>query len=162
MLNMTNTIGNRNALSLLKDVCDLNTKISHPELAAFIIALICCYIIAELVSEIVCDKIEKKQNKTHAGLMTDLNYLNEEVQELLKENLKLKKELQEMKENKATIQAKKMIQCDKCYNEYDKINIQKCYIVQHIMQQYCLECYQKQKTNLISRSQSDSNLRLIR
>jgi hypothetical protein len=57
------------------------------ELFALIIGLICCYLIADFVAQIICEKIEARQTKTHSMLMQDLNYRDAELQSLLKENI---------------------------------------------------------------------------
>lgn len=126
-------------------------KILSNELTALVVALICCYLIADFVAQIICEKIEAKQTKTQEILLKDLNYRDTELQALLKENLELTRELEYFKKEAKNKEAKnkeaqmivnkEIIQCDKCYNEYDATNIQTSYIVQHIRQQYCSECF---------------------
>ena len=123
-------------------------KILSNELIALIAALICCYLIADFVAQIICEKIEARQTKTQEKLLTDLNYRDKELETLLKENLELTRELELFKKEAVNKEAKKLInekkeiiQCDKCYNEYDAENIQTIYIVQNIRQQYCDECF---------------------
>ena len=141
-------------------------KLLSNELTALIVALICCYMIADFVAQIICEKIEAKQIKTQEKLLTDLKYRDTELEALLKENLKLTRELEifkkESKLNKESKEDKKIIQCDKCYNEYDAENIQTSYIIQHIRQQYCGECYSKMnKQQHLKKSKSDSQFRYI-
>jgi Na+-translocating ferredoxin:NAD+ oxidoreductase RnfG subunit len=145
-------------------------KILSNELTAFIVALICCYLIADFVSQIICEKIEAKQSKTQEKLLKDLNYRDTELEALLKENLELTRELESFKESKnkesknKESKNKKIIQCDKCYNEYDAKNIQTSYIVQNIRQQYCDECFHRvtekiNKQQHLKKSKSDSQFR---
>jgi hypothetical protein len=170
--NTTAVIANKNALSLFKDLC-INTNADlykNPELAAFVIGLICCYLIADFVAQIICEKIEARQSKMQSLLMQDLNYRDAEVQSLLKENLKLKEELNSLKDIKANdanlknldkeLNKQKIIQCDKCYNEYAVENIKTSYFIQKIKQQYCNECFEKlNNQQQIKKSQSDSQFR---
>jgi hypothetical protein len=126
-------------------------------------------LIADFVSQIICEKIEAKQTKTHDKLLKDLKYRDTELEALLKENLELTKELEFFKglkkEAKKLIKENKdnkIIQCDKCYNEYDAENIQTTYIIQNIKQQYCDECFQKMnKQQHLKKSKSDSQFRYI-
>ena len=145
-------------------------KILSNELTAVIVALICCYLIADFVAQIICEKVEAKHKRTQEKLLTDLNYRDAELQALLKENLELTRELEFFKkeqnnETKEEISFKKeIIQCDKCYNEYDAENIQTSYIIQKIRQQYCYECFHRvtekmNKQQNIKRSRSDSQIR---
>jgi hypothetical protein len=146
-------------------------KLLSNELIAIIVALICCYLIADFVAEIICEKIESKQTKTQEKLLTDLNYRDAELQALLKENLELTKELEffkkeTKKETKIIVNKgnKEIIQCDKCYNEYNAENIQTSYIVQNIRQQYCGECFHRvtekiSKQQHLKKSKSDSQFR---
>ncbi len=144
-------------------------KLLSNEITALIVALICCYLIADFVAQIICEKIEAKQVKTQEKLLTDLKYRDTELEALLKENLELTRELEIFKglkkEAKNLINEnkdKKIIQCDNCYNEYDAENIQTSYIVQHIKQQYCGECYSKMnKQQHLKKSKSDSQFRYI-
>lgn len=143
-------------------------KLLSNELTALIVALICCYLVADFVAQIICEKIEAKQVLTQEKLLSDLNYRDTELEALLKENLELTRKLElfkkESKLNKELIfnLDKKIIQCDKCYNEYDAENIQTSYIVQHIRQQYCGECYSKMnKQQHLKKSKSDSQFRYI-
>ncbi len=144
-------------------------KILSNELTALIVALICCYLIADFVAQIICEKIEAKQTKTQKKLLEDLNYRDRELQALLKENLELNRELEIFKkikkEAKPTVN-KEIIQCDKCYNEYAAENIQTSYIVQNIRQRYCNECFhriteKKNKQEYLKKSKSDSQFRYI-
>jgi hypothetical protein len=147
-------------------------KLLSNELTAFMVALICCYLIADFVAQIICEKIEAKQAKKEEKLLKDLKYRDSELEALLKENLVLTKELEFFKKeakNKVTKEPKdqKIIQCDKCYNEYDAKNIQKIYIVQHIRQQYCNECFHRvtekmDKQQHLKKSKSDSQFRYIK
>ena len=129
------------------------------------VALICCYLIADFVAQIICEKIEAKQALTQEKLLTDLKYRDTELEALLKENLELTRKLEFFKKeskNKESKEDKKIIQCDKCYNEYDAENIQTSYIVQHIRQQYCDECFCKMnKQQHLKKSKSDSQFRYI-
>ncbi len=144
-------------------------KILSNELTAFMVAFICCYLIADFVAQIICEKIEAKQTKTQEKLLEDLKYRDSELEALLKENLGLTRELEFFKneaKNKVTNENKdqKIIQCDNCYNEYDAKNIQTSYIVQHIRQQYCNECFHRltekmKKQHHLKKSKSDSQFR---
>ncbi len=144
-------------------------KILSNELTALMVALICCYLIADFVAQIICEKIEAKQTKTQEKLLEDLNYRDAELQALLKENLELTRELEILKELKKEAKPrvnKEIIQCDKCYNEYAAENIQTSYIVQNIRQQYCNECFhriieKKNKQEHLKKSKSDSQFRYI-
>jgi len=145
-------------------------KILSNELIALMVALICCYLIADFVAQIICEKIEARQNKTQEKLLTDLNYRDKELETLLKENLELTRELElfkkEAKNKSKEPKNKKIIQCDKCYNEYDAENIQTRYIIQNIRQQYCDECYcrvteKMNKQPYLKKSKSDSQFRYI-
>ena len=157
--NSTNNCFNTNAYKML---------IKNSELTALFVALICCYLVADFVAQIICEKIEAKQSKMQSSLLKDLNYRDAELQALLKENQELKSELELFKGTKSPKKTmtldKKIIQCDKCYNEYDAINIQTSYIVQNIKQQYCTECFhriteKRNKTDHIKKSKSDSQFR---
>jgi hypothetical protein len=143
-------------------------KILSNELTAFIVALICCYLIADFVAQIICEKIETRQAKTQEKLLKDLNYRDAELEALLKENLELTRELEffkkEPKNKETKTKDQEIIQCDKCYNEYAAENIQKIYIVQHIKQQYCNECFHRvtekmKKQQYLKKSNSDSQFR---
>ena len=144
-------------------------KILSNEITAFMVALICCYLIADFVAQIICEKIEAKQSKTQEKLLKDLKYRDAELESLLKENLELTRELELFKKeavNKETKENKEIIQCDKCYNEYDAENIQTIYIVQNIRQQYCDECFHRvtekmNKQQHLKKSKSDSQFRYI-
>lgn len=144
-------------------------KILSNEITAFMVALICCYLIADFVAQIICEKIEAKQSKTQEKLLADLKYRDTELEALLKENLELTRELELFKKeaaNKETKENKEIIQCDKCYSEYDAENIQTIYIVQNIRQQYCDECFHRvtEKMNKqphLKKSNSDSQFRYI-
>jgi len=163
--NMTSH-ANRNALSLFKDLCtNIDTDLyKNSQLAAFIIGAICVYLIADFVAQIICDKIEARQVKMQAMLKQDLDYRNAELEALLNENQKLKAELDFLKEpNLKDSSKQKIIQCDKCYNEYAAENIQTSYFIQHIRQQYCNECFEKiNKQHHIKKSKSDSHFRYIK
>ena len=76
----------------------------------------------------------------------------------------LKAELDFLKEpNLKDSSKQKIIQCDKCYNEYAAENIQTSYFIQHIRQQYCNECFEKiNKQHHIKKSKSDSHFRYIK
>ena len=146
-------------------------KILSNEITALIVALICCYLIADFVAQIICEKIETRQAKTQEKLLKDLNYRDAELEALLKENLELTRELEIFKKEPKNKEPKnkdnkEIIQCDKCYNEYAAENIQTSYIVQHIRQQYCNECFHSltekmNKQSHIKKSKSDSQLRYI-
>jgi len=148
-------------------------KILSNELTALIVALICCYLIADFVAQIICEKIEAKQTKSQEKLLKDLSYRDTELEALLKENLELNRELELFKKEAKNKEAKKLIkenkeiiQCDKCYNEYDAGNIQTIYIVQNIRQQYCDECFHRatekmNKQQHLKKSKSDSQFRYI-
>ena len=172
---MTAVISNKNALSLFKDLCT-NTNIDtdiykNSQIAALIIGAICVYLIADHVAQVICEKIEARQAKMQSMLMQDLSYRDAELQALLKENIKLKEELDFLKastnlsKKEATNNEpskQKIIQCDKCYNEYAAENIQTSYFVQKIRQQYCNECFNKMnKDHCIKKSQSDSQFRYL-
>jgi hypothetical protein len=171
---MTAVISNRNALSLFKDLCT-NTNIDtdiykNSQIAALIIGAICVYLIADHVAQVICEKIEARQAKMQSILREDLNYRDAELNALLKENIKLKAEIDFLKEtnlkdtNKENKEStkQKIIQCDKCYNEYAAENIQTSYFIQKIRQQYCNECFNKMnKDHCIKKSQSDSHFRYI-
>jgi len=149
-------IANKTAIPIYK-------KLMNNELAAFIIGLICCYLIADFVAELICERINIKQIKTQEGLINDLDMRDKEVQLLLNENVGLKRELKLMKAIKTFKTTKEdkpkmIIQCNKCYNEYDVINMRKYYIQRRILQQYCLECCLKQT---IRRSQSESTIKMV-
>ena len=165
--NMT-SIANRNALSLFKDLCtnaNIDTDLyKNSQIAAFIIGAICVYLIADFVAQIICDKIEARQVKLQAMLKQDLDYRDAELEALLKENQKLKAELDFFRETNLKDSSKqKIIQCDKCYNEYAAENIQTSYFIQHIRQQYCNECFEKiNKQHHIKKSKSDSHFRYIK
>lgn len=174
--NTTTVIANRNALSLFKDLCVNKNAIPYPlyknsELAAFIIGSICVYLIADYVAQVICEKIEARQAKMQSMLMQDLSYRDAELQAMLKENLKLKEELDFLKTSSANSKKEakesddsskqKIIQCDKCYNEYAAENIHTSYFVQNIKQQYCNECFLRVTENRIKKSQSDSQFRYI-
>jgi hypothetical protein len=143
----------------------------NSQIAALIIGLICVYLIADFVAQVICEKIEARQAKIQSMLMQDLSYRDAELQALLKENLKLKEELdslkaketslkKEAKETNDSSSKQKIIQCDKCYNEYAAENIQTSYFVQQIRQQYCNECFHRVNTQKqIKKSQSDSQFR---
>jgi hypothetical protein len=144
--------------------------IKNSELTALFVGLICCYLVADFVAQIICEKIEAKQSKMQSSLLKDLNYRDAELQSLLKENQELKRELELFKGTRSPNKIlnfnldKKIIQCDKCYNEYDAINIQTSYIVQNIKQQYCTECFhrvteKRNKEARIKKSKSDSQFR---
>ena len=172
--NTTAVIANRNALSLFKDLC-VNTNIDtdiykNSQIAALIIGAICVYLIADHVAQVICDKIEARQAKIQSMLMQDLSYRDAELQALLKENLKLKEELDLLKAKETNLKKEstsdssskqKIIQCDKCYNEYAAENIQTSYFVQQIRQQYCNECFHRVTDNRIKKSQSDSQFKYI-
>jgi Zn finger protein HypA/HybF involved in hydrogenase expression len=148
-------------------------KILSNELTALIVALICCYLVADFVAQIICEKIEARQAKTQGKLLADLSYRDAELEALLKENLGLTRELELFKKEAVTKEAKKLInekkeiiQCDKCYNEYDAANIQTSYIVQNIRQHYCYECFhrvteKKNKQQHLKKSKSDSQFKYI-
>ncbi len=142
---------------------------ANNELFALIIGVTCCYLIADFVAQIICEKIEARQAKTHSVLMQDLNYRDAELQALLKENIKLKEELDSLKAslkkettNDNSSSKQKIIQCDKCYNEYAAENIHTSYFIQKIKQQYCNECFYRLNTQKqIKKSQSDSQFRYV-
>lgn len=144
-------------------------KLLSNELTALMVALICCYLIADFVAQIICEKIEARQVKTQEKLLADLSYRDTELEALLKENLELTRELELFKKeavNKETKENKEIIQCDKCYNEYDAENIQTFYLVQNIRQQYCDECFHRvaekiNKQQHLKKSKSDSQFRYI-
>lgn len=144
-------------------------KILSNEITAFMVALICCYLVADFVAQIICEKIEAKQSKTQEKLLKDLKYRDAELEALLKENLELTRELELFKKeavNKEPKENKEIIQCDKCYNEYDAENIQTMYIVQNIRQQYCDECFHRvtekmNKQQQLKKSKSDSQFRYM-
>ncbi len=154
-------------------------KLLSNELTALMVALICCYLIADFVAQIICEKIEAKQSETQEKLLADLKYRDAELEALLKENLELTRELELFKKEAKNKEAKnkeakkalnnekkEIIQCDKCYNEYDAANIQTRYIIQHIKQQYCDECFHRvtekiNKQEHLKKSKSDSQFRYI-
>jgi len=173
--NTTTVIANRNALSLFKDLCiNTNTNIDtdlykNSQIAALIIGAICVYLIADHVAQVICEKIEARQAKMQSMLMQDLSYRDAELQAILKENQKLKEELDLLRETKIKKESpndssskQKIIQCDKCYNEYAAENIQTSYFIQQIRQQYCNECFYRVNTQKqIKKSQSDSQFRYV-
>lgn len=144
-------------------------KLLSNELTAIVVAFICCYMIADFVAQIICEKIEARQTKTQEKLLKDLNYRDEELQSLLKENLELTRELECFKKEPNPIvnkEKKEIVQCDKCYNEYAAENIQTSYIVQHIKQQYCYECFHRiiekmSKQKHLKKSKSDSQFKYV-
>jgi hypothetical protein len=170
MFSNTTAYANRNALSLFKDLC-VNTNIDtdlykNSQMAAFIIGAICVYLIADHVAQVICEKIEARQAKMQSILREDLSYRDAELQALLKENVKMKEELDSLKASEKTKTVKtgeqKIIQCDKCYNEYAAENIHTSYFIQKIKQQYCNECFLRINTHKqIKKSQSDSQFRYI-
>ena len=155
--------------STMTTKCAYTMLIKNSEITALFVALICCYLIADFVAQIICEKIEARQTKMQSSLLKDLNYRDTELQALLKENLQLKEELDSLKAIKSNVNLKtitldkKIIQCDKCYNEYDAENIQTSYLVQNIKQQYCNECFHRVTEKLnkehIKKSKSDSHFR---
>ena len=170
--NTTTVIANRNALSLFKDLCinpNIDTDLyKNSQIAALIIGAICVYLIADHVAQVICDKIEARQAKMQSILREDLNYRDAELQALIKENIKMKEELDSLKAStnlkkeptSDSSSKQKIIQCDKCYNEYAAENIQTSYFVQQIKQQYCNECFHRVTTQKqIKKSQSDSQFR---
>ena len=145
---------------------------ANNELFALIIGVTCCYLIADFVAQIICEKIEARQAKTHSMLMQDLNYRDAELNAMLKENIKLKEELDSLKAKEINLKKEttndnssskqKIIQCDKCYNEYAAENIHTNYFIQKIKQQYCNECFYRLNTQKqIKKSQSDSQFKYI-
>lgn len=146
--------------------------LTNNEILALFIGLICSYFIGDYLSEIICEKIEARQSKMHAMLTQDLKYRDAEIQSVLKENTRLKEELDHLKalsakEKNETKKLRttdgsprqKIIQCDKCYNEYAAENIKTSYIVQNIKQQYCTECFYR--VTDIKKSKSDSHFSYI-
>ena len=144
-----------------------NNMLKKSELTALIVGFICVYLIADYVAQIICEKIEARQAKMQSILMEDLKYRDAELQSLLKENVKLKEELDFLKASKKEAtntepSKQKIIQCDKCYNEYAAENIHTSYFIQKIKQQYCNECFYRVNTQKqIKKSQSDSQFRYL-
>jgi hypothetical protein len=147
-------------------------KILSNELTAFMVAFICCYLIADFVAQIICEKIEERQAVIQKKLLEDLKYRDTKLEGLLKENLELNSELELLKK-KAKPKAnnirinKAIIMCDKCYNKYYEENTKTGYFIQNIRRQYCCECFdrlieQMNKQSYLKRSKSDSQIcRLI-
>jgi hypothetical protein len=112
----------------------LSTKILAADVAIFMIGLIITIILAELLANYMVANIEDQKKRKMKEL-----YLKKRKEKTLKP---------------------KIIQCDKCYNEYSETEITKCNIIGHICQQYCTNCTKqsiKQGDNKqsIKKSQSD-------
>jgi hypothetical protein len=109
----------------------LSTKILAADVAIFMIGLIITIILAELLANYMVANIEDQKKKKMKEL-----YLKQRKEKTLKS---------------------KIIQCDKCYNEYSETEITKCNILGHICQQYCTNCNKPKGDNKqsIKKSQSD-------
>ena len=113
-----------------------STKILIKDVAIFMIGLIITIIISELLASYMVMNIEEAISEMKKKKMKELY-------------LKNRKEIK-------NVPSPKIIQCDKCYNEYNEIEIKKCNIIGHICQQYCTNCYYLQSGYKIRKSQSDS------
>jgi hypothetical protein len=127
---------------LLKQECvtiklfGLRTQILATDIAIFFVGLVVTIILAELLANYMIANIEELKKRK----MRDLY-------------LKQWKERKEKKEVNS-----KIIQCDKCYNEYAETEIKKIKIIGNISQQYCGNCYNLRSVRQgnIRKSQSDS------
>lgn len=79
------------------------------------------------------------------------NYMIESIEEAIKQK---KGPLNSPRISpRISISSPRIIQCDKCYNEYSEVEIKKTKIFGHIFHQYCSNCL---KQSNMRKSQSDS------
>ena len=128
----------------------LTTKILINDLVMFILGLVITAILAEMLADYMFANIEKV--KSDAKKIKD-EYLKqkEETNALSNEITKLQEEIRDLKKGSG----QRIIQCNKCYNEYCETEIRTCKIIGYIFQQYCINCYYSQS---MRKSQSDSKL----
>lgn len=104
----------------------LTTKVLINDIFAFIIGIIISIIVAEMLADhmianIEAAKREAMQKKKNA------------------EYIKHRNETQGLKK----VPSQTIIQCDKCFNEYNETEIKTQKIIGHIFQQYCIYCINK-------------------
>lgn len=75
------------------------------------------------------------------------NYMIESIEEAIKQKKR------PLNSPRISISSPRIIQCDKCYNEYSEVEIKKTKIFGHIFHQYCFNCL---KQSNMRKSQSDS------
>jgi hypothetical protein len=144
---ITNNVSN--VVPLLNHECvtiklfGLSTKILASDIAVFFVGLVVTIMLAEMLANYMITNIEELKKK----------------KDLRDVYLKQWKERNERKEKKEV--NSKIIQCDKCYNEYAETEIKKIKIIGNISQQYCGNCYNfrsEKRQGDIRKSQSDSKL----
>ena len=130
----------------------LTTKLIINDLVMFMFGLVISIILADMLADYMLTNIEEAKRG-----QDKIKTLLKEIKILQEENNAIKI-LQE--ENNAIKGFKKspsqtIIQCDKCYNEYNETEIKTRKIIGQIYQQYCINCYY---SNNIRKSQSDTKL----
>ena len=122
----------------------LSTKILATDIAIFFVGLVVTIIIAEMLANYMIMNIEELKKK-------------KDLRDLYLKQWKERSEGKERKERKEL--SPKIIQCDKCYNEYAEPEIQNSKIIGNISHQYCGNCYglqSEKRQDSIKKSQSDS------
>lgn len=123
----------------------LTTRLLITDIEMFIFGLVVTIILADMLADYMLFNIEeaKKKKEETGALLKELKNLQEEIKDL--KTLKCLKK----------VPSGMIIQCDKCYNEYNEHEIKTRKIIGHIFQQYCINCYYLQN---IRKSQSDTKL----
>ena len=106
----------------------LTTKLIINDLVMFMFGLVISIILADMLADYMLTNIEEAKRG------------QDKIKTLLKEIKILQEENNAIKGFKKS-PSQTIIQCDKCYNEYNETEIKTRKIIGQIYQQYCINCY---------------------
>jgi len=111
----------------------LSTPILAIDIVIFFIGLVVTFMLAEMLA----------------------NYMSESIEEAIKQKKYPRNGVSSLTRNspRNSVSSPRIIQCDKCYNEYSEVEIKKTKLFGHIFHQYCSNCLRQSN---MRKSQSDS------
>jgi hypothetical protein len=133
----------------------LSTPILAIDIVLFFIGLVVTFMLAEMLANYLSESIEEaiKQKKYPRNGVSSLTRNSvssprNSVSSLTRNGVSSPRNSPRISDSSPRI-----IQCDKCYNEYSEVEIKKTKIFGHIFHQYCSHCL---KQSNMRKSQSDS------
>jgi hypothetical protein len=115
----------------------LSTPILAIDIVIFFIGLVVTIMLAEMLANYLSERIEEAIKQKKYPRNSPINSVSSPTR-ISPRN---------------SISSPRIIQCDKCYNEYSEVEIKKTKIFGHIFHQYCSHCLRQSN---MRKSQSDS------
>jgi len=126
----------------------LSTPILAIDIVIFFIGLVVTFMLAEMLANYMSESIEEaiKQKKYPRNGVSSLT--RNGVSSLTRNSPR-----NSVSSPRNSVSSPRIIQCDKCYNEYSEVEIKKTKLFGHIFHQYCSHCLRQSN---MRKSQSDS------